>query len=192
MNQETRPLPAGWHPDPTGQPGQRYHNGQRWTDHFVPNPPPVQAPAVAVAVSAGGGTSHGLHAVLTLLSCGLWLPIWILVAIFSSGTSASSSVAIGPGGAIAKAGSKKFVPLMVVGTLILIGVVKEHPWLLAVAAVVGGIAAVGLWVLKSAQQREQDMRREQFERDMLASRADYEEKLYNEGDPRGTYGRYMP
>src|SRR5258707_3794589 len=27
---------AGWFPDPTGQPGQRYYDGQRWTQHFVP------------------------------------------------------------------------------------------------------------------------------------------------------------
>jgi CBS domain-containing protein len=69
---------------------------------------------------------------------------------------------------------------MVVGTLILIGVVKEHPWLLAVAAVVGGIAAAGFWVLKSAQQREQDMRREQFERDMLAGILNVDERLVRE------------
>jgi hypothetical protein len=36
-------------------------------------------PAVAIAVSSGGGPNHALHAVLTFLSCGLWLPIWILV-----------------------------------------------------------------------------------------------------------------
>ncbi|WP_415794580.1 DUF2510 domain-containing protein, partial [Mycolicibacterium frederiksbergense] len=29
----------GWYPDPAGQPGQRYHDGHRWTQHFTPTPP---------------------------------------------------------------------------------------------------------------------------------------------------------
>lgn len=46
----------GWCPDPGGQPGQRYHDGHRWTQHFTPNPPAVQAPtAVAIAVLHGWG-----------------------------------------------------------------------------------------------------------------------------------------
>ena len=27
------------------------------------------------------GPNHGLHLVLTLLTCGMWLPIWLLIAI---------------------------------------------------------------------------------------------------------------
>ena len=89
MDQPDRPA-AGWFPDPSGQPGQRYYDGQRWTQHFVPTPPPsapAPPPSVAVAVSSGGGANHALHAVLTFLSCGLWLPIWILAAIFGGGRS---------------------------------------------------------------------------------------------------------
>lgn len=81
---------AGWFPDPGGQPGQRYFDGQRCDEHFAPTPPP-SAPAplpVAIAVSSGGGANHALHAVLTFLSCGLWLPIWILVAVFHRPSSA--------------------------------------------------------------------------------------------------------
>ena len=103
MTRQTSPMPAGWYPDPSGQPGKRYHDGQRWTQlHFTPIPP-----AVAVAVSNGRGTNHALHAVLTLLTLGLWLPVWILVAIFGAGRS-SSSVAVGTGGAIANAGFRRF------------------------------------------------------------------------------------
>ena len=99
----------GWYPDPSGQPGQRYFDGQRWTKHFTPTPPrmlvtPAPAPSVAVAVSAGGGTNHALHRILTLLTCGLWLPIWILVAIFDSG-GGSSAVAISGAGASTGLGS---------------------------------------------------------------------------------------
>jgi Protein of unknown function (DUF2510) len=44
---------AGWFPDPSGQPGQRYFDGQRWTQHFVPTPPPSASPPPSVAVAVG-------------------------------------------------------------------------------------------------------------------------------------------
>ncbi|MFA5708756.1 DUF2510 domain-containing protein [Mycolicibacterium sp.] len=184
----------GWHPDPGGQPGQRYHDGRRWTQHFVPTPPPAQPPpAVAVAVSTGGGANHALHAVLTLLSCGLWLPVWILVAIFSAGSG--SAVAIGgPGGAVARTTNRR--PLMVAaavfGGLVVLGTAAQHPWLFVVLAILGIAGGYGFWALRSAQQREEQQRQEQFRRDMLAERADYEDQLYQEGDPRGVHGRYLP
>lgn len=185
----------GWYPDPGGQPGQRYHDGQRWTQDFVPTPPAVPAPlapSVAVAVSTGGGTNHGLHLVLTLLSCGLWLPVWILAAIFGGGSS--SSVAVGTGaGAIARASNgRPLIVAAVLGGLVLLGVATEHPWLFVVLAVLGILAGFGFWTLKSAQQREEQQRQDQFQRDMIADRAEHEDKLYQDGDPRGVHGRYMP
>ena len=195
QNRPMRPAP-GWYPDPGGQPGQRYHDGQRWTQHFVPTPPtvpPAPAPAVAVAVSTGGGTNHALHAVLTFLSCGLWLPIWILVAIFGAGSS--SSVAVGSGaGAIARTSTHR--PLMigaaVLAGLFVLGTAAEHPWVLVVLVVLGILAGFGVWAVKSAQKREEQQRQQQFQRDMIASRAEYEDKLYQRGDPRGIHGQYMP
>lgn len=195
QNAPFSPAP-GWYPDPGGQPGQRYHDGQRWTQHFVPTPPaapPPPAPAVAVAVSAGGGPNHALHLILTLLTCGMWLPIWILVAIFGGGSS--SSVAVGSGaGVVARSSDRR--PLMIVGAvfagLFVIGTAAEHPWVAVVLAIVGVLAGFGFWLLKSAQQRDEEQRQEQFRRDMIASRAEYEDKLYQEGDPRGIHGRYMP
>jgi hypothetical protein len=184
---------AGWYPDPAGQPGQRYHDGSRWTTHFVPTPPstpvPAPTPAIAVAVSNGGGTSHGLHLVLTLLTCGLWLPIWVLAAIFGG---SSSSVAIAGNGAIVQSRNRPMLGAAVLGALLVMGVVAQHPWLLIIFAVVGILAGGGVWLLKSAQQRDEQVRREQFERDMIANRAVYEDTLYQQGDPRGTHGRYMP
>src|SRR5437763_597821 len=32
-------------------------------------------------IASSDGPNHVLHFVLTMISCGLWLPIWILVAI---------------------------------------------------------------------------------------------------------------
>lgn len=186
----------GWYPDPEGQPGQRYHDGRRWTQHFVPTPPPVPAPlpapAVAVAVATGGGANHALHLVLTLLTCGAWLPIWLLVALFSGGSS--SSVAVSGAGILARTSNRRpaLVVAAVLGGLFALGVIAEHPWLIAVLAVVGVVAGCGVWVLKSAQQREEQQRAEQFRRDLLAGRADYEDRLYQEGDPGGVHGRYPP
>jgi hypothetical protein len=44
--------PAGWYPDPEGHPGQRYWNGESWTDHRTP--PPVEAPPLESAYPAAG------------------------------------------------------------------------------------------------------------------------------------------
>ncbi|MEV5836779.1 hypothetical protein [Nocardia sp. NPDC052112] len=30
------------------------------------------------------GVNHGLHLVLTLLTCGLWAPIWIILWVFDA------------------------------------------------------------------------------------------------------------
>jgi hypothetical protein len=46
---------------------------------------PNAAPVVVVAQQQGAaprrGVNHALHGIITLLSCGLWLPVWIIVAI---------------------------------------------------------------------------------------------------------------
>jgi len=58
---------AGWYADPAGTPGQRWWDGQRWTEHVHPPPPvqvsdpgrvqrQVQEQARAVPTERGGGT----------------------------------------------------------------------------------------------------------------------------------------
>jgi TM2 domain-containing protein/uncharacterized protein DUF2510 len=44
---------AGWYPDPSGQPGQRYWDGQQWHDN---------APAAGSGVAAYGGAPFGVDA----------------------------------------------------------------------------------------------------------------------------------
>lgn len=34
-------------------------------------------------VIKSGGVRHGLHAVLTLVTCGLWAPVWFLVWVLT-------------------------------------------------------------------------------------------------------------
>jgi hypothetical protein len=89
--------PAGWYPNPSGAPGQRYFDGRDWTAHHRPEPPismplpaqpmhppvpmhPVPMPTTVVVT----GPNHALHAVLTLLTfwaCGGWAWIWLIVAL---------------------------------------------------------------------------------------------------------------
>ncbi|MFZ2530348.1 MAG: hypothetical protein WAX14_22300 [Rhodococcus sp. (in: high G+C Gram-positive bacteria)] len=42
---------------------------------------PVQQVVVTNTVRAGGGCPHLLHFVLTAVTCGIWLPVWIIHAI---------------------------------------------------------------------------------------------------------------
>jgi Protein of unknown function (DUF2510) len=148
------PTTPGWYPNPSGQPGQRYHDGERWTKHVTPTPPPMFAPAptppVTVAVSSGRGTNHALHLILKLLSCGLM----------------TGGVALG---------------LVVVG---------EHPWLLVPLFLLAG--GVFFWKPKTTKDAKKIELREQYRRDVVADRADYEDELWRDGDPRGTHGRYPP
>ncbi len=94
--------PAGWYQDPYGPAGQyRWFDGAQWgAQTQVAQSPPTSgygyhgqpqyaqtvvvpgSAAAATAVSVSAGPNHGLHLVLTILTCGLWLPVWILVAIF--------------------------------------------------------------------------------------------------------------
>lgn len=93
-------VPAGWYPDPDNTagyrygsaPSLRYYDGIEWTDQRAPmqrRQPQPAAPTIVNQVYAQasptvivrGGTNHGLHLILTVLTCGLWLPIWIIAAI---------------------------------------------------------------------------------------------------------------
>jgi Protein of unknown function (DUF2510) len=195
-------VPPGWYPDPSGQPGQRYYDGKQWTKHFQPTPP-APAPPMSVtvnntigtspapiAVAVSGGTNHALHLILTLLTCGLWLPVWILVAIFSSG----SSVAIANGGVVRTGGSKNagLIVLAVFGGLILLGAVGQYPWLFIPLLLMAGGGGFFFWKQKTAKEARELELRERELRDAAANRAEYEDQLFHEGDPRGVYGRYPP
>lgn len=97
-------VPAGWYPDPDNTagfrygstPSMRYFDGVQWTEQRAPMQRPQQraavpqqplivnqqfAPPQTVYVSGGSSSMAGLHLLLTLLTCGLWLPVWILIEI---------------------------------------------------------------------------------------------------------------
>jgi len=78
----------------------RYFDGVQWTENRAPmqrrqaqqQPPPQPvivnqqfAPQTPHVVVYNNGTNHGLHLLLTILTCGLWLPIWIIMVIVNGG-----------------------------------------------------------------------------------------------------------
>jgi hypothetical protein len=101
-------VPAGWYPDPEnttgfrygGAPSLRYFDGEQWTEHRAPmqrsqqrQPHPQQPVFVQqnvvsppIVVNSGSSSMVGLHLVLTICTCGLWLPIWVIIEIIQAGS----------------------------------------------------------------------------------------------------------
>jgi hypothetical protein len=218
----TQPAPpAGWYPDPSGTPGPRYWDGARWTQVPPPPPAPLQQPTVVVNnnIVAGGytppvyvatGPNHALHAVLTLFTCGAWLPIWIIVAIVDAsqprGQQSYPPAVVYNGGKPTMAGGQQSYPpsvvynggkptmagniilaiiLAVISALVLVGICSSNPIML----IPFGVLAVGGFFGYRYWRREQDRRAEQAK---IAARADAEHRASLKGDPAGTYGQYPP
>jgi hypothetical protein len=194
----TQPAPpAGWYADPSGTPGPRYWDGARWTQV----PPPLQQPTVVVNnnIVAGGytppvyvatGPNHALHAVLTLFTCGAWLPIWIIVAIVDAsqprGQQSYPPAVVYNGGKPTMAGNIILaIILAVISALVLVGICSSNPIML----IPFGVLAVGGFFGYRYWRREQDRRAEQAK---IAARADAEHRASLKGDPAGTYGQYPP
>jgi len=101
--------PAGWYPDPSGAPIQRYFDGHDWTEHRAPPRPrlsdqqraglldvvvarevargagvAMRTPHEAVLHYGGSGglsaAAHIVFALFTIFTCGLVGIIWIIAA----------------------------------------------------------------------------------------------------------------
>jgi hypothetical protein len=188
------PLP-GWYPDPFGVPGQRYWDGQKWG----PKAPAQQQPQVVInntntvatpaPVYVATGPNHALHAVLTLFTCGAWLPIWVIVAIVDAGQSRvvqqtpyNPNVVNAVPGRPSKVGQ---VFLAVIAVVVFLSIFSTNP---AVAIALAVLTGAG-WLGYAAYQRAAKRRAEQGR---IAARADAEYRASLEGDPAGTYGQYPP
>ncbi|GAB2989600.1 hypothetical protein [Saccharothrix stipae] len=81
FQQPTQPYPA----PPQAQP---YPPQQPYAQPYPPPPyvqPVMPQQNVQVnVVAARPGVNHGLHLILTILTCGLWAIVWIIVAISNS------------------------------------------------------------------------------------------------------------
>lgn len=51
---------------------------------YPPPWPPQQPQPTRIVTSVPVQTSHTFHLIMTLVTCGLWLPVWALVAILNS------------------------------------------------------------------------------------------------------------
>ena len=106
------PAPApqpGWYPDPSGGPGQRYFDGHQWTVAAPPAPPSQ--------VLVVGGPNNALHLALTFLTCGMWLPVWLIVTLVDNQRARAA-------GQPRRANPTLIVVLAVVGGLYLTGLAR--------------------------------------------------------------------
>lgn len=62
---------------------QQWWDGANWTEHFAPLAQAAQA--VPVVVVGTHKTSHGFHLIMSIITLGLWIPVWIIVGIYNSG-----------------------------------------------------------------------------------------------------------
>lgn len=81
--QQTSVIPAGWYQDGIDPHGVvRWWDGHQWTDYREDRRAhPAYAQHVIVHQDRGKKVNHVLHAILTVLTAGLWLPVWLIVAI---------------------------------------------------------------------------------------------------------------
>jgi hypothetical protein len=98
--------PAGWYADPSGARGQRYFDGSEWTSHYASTLSPHQRAEIldeaiathypwarvdsrtdtqAVLFLGGGvpGAIHVILALITIVTCGLFGIIWLVIAATS-------------------------------------------------------------------------------------------------------------
>jgi uncharacterized membrane protein len=129
-----------------------------------------------------GGCNHILHLLLTMFTCGIWLPIWIICAIVQQPKVYGS----------AQQPTRRTNPLPVVGVIggvIPLAVTVTYPmtgfWIIFVGLLLAGAGYLGYM----AYQREVKRRAEQAE---IAGRADAQNRQYLSGDQSGLYGDYNP
>ena len=68
----------GWYPDQAGM--IRWWDGAQWTEHVQPAP----TQQVIVQSRKPYKTSHAFHLIMTLVTFGLWLPVWVIVGIYNA------------------------------------------------------------------------------------------------------------
>jgi hypothetical protein len=170
------PAPApqpGWYPDPSGRPGQRYFDGQQWT---IAAPPPSIIINNFVAPARGPNTA--LHLALTVFTCGMWLPVWLIIALVDNQRVRTV-------GHPSRTSPVLVAVLAAVGGLYLIGLATASFQVFVSLLAVATLGLLGyLAYERGADRRAEDAR--------IASRAEAQHRAYMSGDSSGLYGQYPP
>lgn len=75
---QAQQTPPGWYPNGPGL--ERWWDGRAWGPQVRALP---QAGPHRAVTWERNRTSHVFHLLMTLLTCGLWLPVWAVVAILN-------------------------------------------------------------------------------------------------------------
>jgi len=175
------PAPApqpGWYPDPTGGPGLRYFDGHQWT---ISAPPPPPQPPIIInnnIVAPASSPNTALHLALTLFTCGMWLPVWLIITIVDNRQARLTGQPTRPNTAA-------IVALALFGGLFLLGFAITDFWASLGLIAVAGLAYLGYRAYERAVDRRAENAR-------LASHADAEHRAFMSGDSSGLYGQYPP
>ena len=75
----------GWYPHPNNPQALMYWDGRIWRTDMVQRPvamsTPASPPLVVLAQPPHKRVNHALHLILSVFTLGLWLPVWLIVAI---------------------------------------------------------------------------------------------------------------
>lgn len=90
-------MQPGWYPDPARPDLVRWWDGGQWTGHaqtaaqHLPQQfaQPVYQQQAPVIINAPKQykTSHGFHLIMSIITVGLWLPVWLIVGIMNAARS---------------------------------------------------------------------------------------------------------
>lgn len=174
----TRPPPSGWPPGPSGTQGNPHWNGTRHAGGGAA--PSTAADDDPVWAARSSGPNHAVHLVLTIGTCGLWLPVWLTVTLLDYRRSR-----VGPEPGIR--GIVSAHPLLT-GIAILAGLVllladwKAFLFLTSLIGMVTGLLILAMLAVGSWQRRRQ-------EKAAIAARAiDQDEALLRGDEQWGVFG----
>ena len=83
--------PAGWYEVGDGF-RRRWFDGRSWTDYYAPILTPATLDVAPTRERVH--TQHGFHAIMTVMTLGMWLPLWAAVTVCNAlRTTATESIA---------------------------------------------------------------------------------------------------